>query len=395
MSQAGIPPQRWELPRSIAAMRVLLYLMFGLTLLGAIEVLNSLLDLGSHITPTLTLAALYAVAPGIAAAVLARLLWTGGKAVWIGLMALQLWLLVGAIANLYAGSSQGLSQLLLPGVLLALVGASASRSWFELPAEQRALRPAWTRERLRRAAFPSIPHLITWRRNRGQTSFEYLGLICLVVAIIGALALGGVGGQITGRLQDAVCSLGGGDCSSDNVAGDDGGQGDDTSGGSDSGGNGGSGGSGGSGGDSGGSAGGDSGSDSGGVVTGGNSGGDGDDDSGGASAGGSGNGSGSGSGGSSGGGKSGGDNSGGSDSGGDDSDGGVSAGGVSGGSSGGKSGGDNSGGSDSGGSSSSGGSHSGGSSSGGSDSGGSSSGGSDSGGSDSSSGGSDSGGSNS
>ncbi|MFD4979501.1 hypothetical protein ACFWND_07930, partial [Streptomyces sp. NPDC058383] len=302
--QAGIPTRRWELPRSIVTMRVLLYVMFGLTLLGGVGVLNSLLDLGSHITPTLTLAAVYALAPGIAAAVLVRFLWTGGKAVWVGLIVLQVWLLAGGIVNLYEGSTRGLSQLLLPGALLALTSASATRSWFELPAEQRAVRPRWTRDRVRRLALPSIPHLITWRRNRGQTSFEYLGLICLVVAVIGALTLGGVGGQITGRLQDAVCSLGGGDCSGDNVAGDDGGSGGNASGGGSRGSGGDSGGdsaggsaSGGSGGDSGGSAGGDSGSD-GGVVTGGDSGGDGDDDSGGAGA--SGSGSGSGSGGSSG-----------------------------------------------------------------------------------------------
>ncbi|WNI29811.1 hypothetical protein [Streptomyces sp. ITFR-6] len=174
-------------------MRVLLYLMFGLTLLGGVDVLNSLLGLGSRITPMLSLMALYAVVPGIAALILARLVWTGGKAVWIGLIVLQVWLLAGGIVNLYEGSTRGLSQLLLPGVLLALAGVGASRSWFELPPQQRAVRPRWTRERFRREAFPSLPHLITWRRNRGQTSVEYLGLITLVAVIIGVLLLSGTG----------------------------------------------------------------------------------------------------------------------------------------------------------------------------------------------------------
>ncbi|MFJ9031530.1 ADP-ribosyltransferase [Streptomyces sp. NPDC102274] len=333
------------MPRSLAVTRVLLYLMFGLTLLGGVGVLDSLLELGSRVTPTLTLLALYAVAPGIAAVVLARRLWTGGKVVWFALIALQAWLLVGSIVNLYGGSERGLSQLLLPGALVALLSAGASRAWFERPAEQRAVRPRWTRERLRRVAVPSIPHVIGWRRNRGQSTVEYVGMVGLVALIIGTLVLSGVGTQLAGGLQTAVCTILGGDCESDTVAGGGGESGGGDNGGGDSGG---------------------------GNSGGGNSGGG---DSGGGDSGG----------GSDGGGSGGGSDGGGSDSGG--SDGGSDSGGSDGGSdSGGSDGGSDSGGSDSGGSD--GGSDSGGSD-GGSDSGGSD-GGSDSGGSD---GGSDSGGS--
>ncbi|TXL91490.1 hypothetical protein EW053_06525, partial [Streptomyces sp. IB2014 016-6] len=408
--QAGAPPHRWELPRSLAATRVLLYLMFGLTLLGGVGVLNSLLELGTRITPALSLAAVYAMVPGIAAVVLARRLWTGGKAVWFALIGLQAWLLVGSVANLYGGSERGFSQLLLPGALLALISVGASRTWFELPAEQRAARPRWTFERLRRDGVPSIPHLITWRRNRGQSTVEYVGLVGLVALIIAALMMTGVGTQVADGLQTQVCKILGGDCESTTVGQDEG-----EAGGVSSGGGGSTGGGNNGGGDSGGGA--DGGGDSGGGDNGGggnngggDSGGDSDgDDSGGGSSGGGDSGSGSNGGGNNGGGDSGGDSdgddSGGGSSGGGDSGSGSNGGGNSGGgdsgsgsngggnSGGGDSGGD-SGGSSSGGSSSGGGSSNGGSSGGG-DSGGGSDGGGDSGGSSggSSSGGSSSGGS--
>ncbi|MFD8920217.1 ADP-ribosyltransferase [Streptomyces sp. NPDC059569] len=382
------------MPRSLAVTRVLLYLMFALTLLGGFGVVNSLLELGSHITPTLTLLALYAVVPGIAAVILARRVWTGGKVVWGALIALQGWLLVGSIVNLYAGSARGISQLLLPGALLALVSAGASRAWFELPSEQRAVRPRWTLERLRREGIPSVPHVIGWRRDRGQSAAEYAGMVGLVALIIGALVLGGVGTQIANGLQTAVCTILGSSCESDTVAGgggesgggESGGGGDSAggnNGGGDSGGDSGGGGSDGGGSDGGGSDGG--GSDGGGSDGGGSDGGgsDGGSDSGGSDGGGS-DGGGSDGGGSDGGGSDGGSSNGGSDSGGSDGGGSDSGGSDSGGSdSGGSDGGSSDGGSDSGGSD-------GGGSDGGSDSGGSDGGGSDGGGSD---GGSDSGGS--
>ncbi|MFE4640761.1 hypothetical protein ACFRFS_07130, partial [Streptomyces sp. NPDC056730] len=318
------------MPRSLAVTRFLLYLMCALTLLGGIGVLNSLLELGTRVTPTLSLLALYAVAPGIAAVILARRLWTGGKAVWLALIALQAWLLIGSIVNLYGGSARGLSQLLLPGALLALVGAGTSRAWFELPAEQRAVRPRWTRERLRRDAIPSIPHVIGWRRNRGQTTAEYAGMIGLVALIIGALVLSGVGPQIANGLQTAVCNILGGSCESDTVAG-----GGGESGGGESGGGGDS--------DGGNNGGGDSGDDSGGGSNGGGS--DGGSDSGGSDGGGS-------DGGSDGGGSDGGSNGGSSDGGGSDGGGSDSGGSNGGGSDGGGSdgGGSNGGGSNGGGS---------------------------------------------
>ncbi|MFD3917712.1 hypothetical protein ACFWR7_01760, partial [Streptomyces sp. NPDC058595] len=361
--QAGVPPaHRWELPKPLIVTRVLLYLIFALTLMGGVGVVDSMLDLGRHITPTLTLAALYAVVPGIAAVVLARRLWTGRKAVWFALIGLQAWLLIGSVVNLYAGSTRGLSQMLLPGALLALLSVGASRAWFELPTDQRAKRPPLTLGRLRREAFPSIPHLITWRRNRGQSTVEYVGMVGLVALIIGTLLFSGVGTQVATGLQNAVCNVLGGECESDTVVGDNGGgdNGGGDSGGGDNGGSSGGGDNGGS--DSGGGA--DGGSDSGGSDSGGSSGGaDGGGDSGGSDSGGAVGGA---SGSSSGGNSSGGGDSGGSDSGGGADGGGDSGGSDSGGNSGGADGGGDNGGSDSGGGAD------GGSDSGGSDSGGSS-----------------------
>ncbi|RPK44502.1 hypothetical protein OG322_12385 [Streptomyces sp. NBC_01260] len=40
--------------------------------------------------------------------------------------------------------------------------------------------------------------------DRGQTAFEYLGIILVVVAIIGGMVASGIGGAITGRITKLV-----------------------------------------------------------------------------------------------------------------------------------------------------------------------------------------------
>ncbi|MGW3655902.1 hypothetical protein ACWD6R_09385 [Streptomyces sp. NPDC005151] len=49
----------------------------------------------------------------------------------------------------------------------------------------------------------------SWR-DSGATAMEYLGVIVLVVTMIGAMAMAGVGGQIGERIRCAISSLGGG-----------------------------------------------------------------------------------------------------------------------------------------------------------------------------------------
>ncbi|MGW7313181.1 hypothetical protein [Streptomyces sp. NPDC054865] len=44
-------------------------------------------------------------------------------------------------------------------------------------------------------------------QDRGQTAFEYLGIILVVVVIIGAIVGSGIGSEITKRIKDAVTSI--------------------------------------------------------------------------------------------------------------------------------------------------------------------------------------------
>ncbi|MFD9427741.1 MULTISPECIES: Flp family type IVb pilin [unclassified Streptomyces] len=44
-------------------------------------------------------------------------------------------------------------------------------------------------------------------KDRGQTAFEYLGIILVVVAIIGAIAASGIGGKISTRIDGLVTSI--------------------------------------------------------------------------------------------------------------------------------------------------------------------------------------------
>ncbi|MCB5170074.1 hypothetical protein LG634_35380 [Streptomyces bambusae] len=43
--------------------------------------------------------------------------------------------------------------------------------------------------------------------DRGQTAFEYLGIILVVVAIVGAIAASGIGGAISSRISSLVGSI--------------------------------------------------------------------------------------------------------------------------------------------------------------------------------------------
>ncbi|AXE22738.1 hypothetical protein C0216_04125 [Streptomyces globosus] len=44
-------------------------------------------------------------------------------------------------------------------------------------------------------------------RDRGQTAFEYLGIILVVVVIIGAIVGTGIGQAITNRIATAVAAV--------------------------------------------------------------------------------------------------------------------------------------------------------------------------------------------
>ncbi|MFE7355059.1 hypothetical protein ACFU8Q_18140 [Streptomyces sp. NPDC057543] len=44
-------------------------------------------------------------------------------------------------------------------------------------------------------------------KDRGQTAFEYLGIILVVVAIIGAIMATGIGGAISTKIRNLVDSI--------------------------------------------------------------------------------------------------------------------------------------------------------------------------------------------
>lgn len=55
--------------------------------------------------------------------------------------------------------------------------------------------------------------------QRGQTAIEYLGLVLVVAAIVGALATSGLGERIVGGISDVICRVSGGDCAGTPAAG--------------------------------------------------------------------------------------------------------------------------------------------------------------------------------
>ncbi|WP_329164408.1 Tox-REase-5 domain-containing protein [Streptomyces sp. NBC_01717] len=191
---------RRELPRALGAARILLHVLFGATVLGGLGLFGSALAADAMGGVVIGLA-LYGAAPGVLGWILSRRAWTGGRGVWGGLIAVQVWLILGGLANVANGSVHGFTQVFLPVLILVLLTRTQSREWFRLPVRAREDKPEF-----------SLSHMITWRRDRGQTALEYLGLVLIVVALIGALVLSGVGGQITDRLQAAICSLTGTSC---------------------------------------------------------------------------------------------------------------------------------------------------------------------------------------
>ncbi|MFD5989897.1 Tox-REase-5 domain-containing protein [Streptomyces cyaneofuscatus] len=191
---------RRDLPGPLAVVRVLLLVLLGATALGAIGLSGSAIAadaMGAQVLGIL----LYASAPGVLCALLAWHLRTGGRRVRWGIVAVQVWLIVGGLGNLADGSPDGFTQLVLPVVILVLLSRAQSRAWFLLPPRERGEPPKF-----------SLPYMITWRRDRGQSALEYLGLVLIVVALIAALTVGGLGGRITEGLQSAICSLTGSSC---------------------------------------------------------------------------------------------------------------------------------------------------------------------------------------
>ncbi|MFK4211657.1 alpha/beta hydrolase [Streptomyces sp. NPDC030920] len=183
-------------------MLILVRLLFVLTVVGtfdALVVASSVDALDGRLLGMV----LYAALPGIAGFVLSLYLRTGG--VWIrrGLLAVHAWLILGALATLNdAENGRGVTQLVLPVVVLALLSRPSARAWFRLAPEQR----------VEHRPFSVVRRMVKWRRDNGQTAMEYLGMILVVVALIGGLVATGIGGQVSGQLRNAICQLTGSAC---------------------------------------------------------------------------------------------------------------------------------------------------------------------------------------
>ncbi|MFH8478014.1 hypothetical protein [Streptomyces sp. NPDC018055] len=94
----------------------------------------------------------------------------------------------------------GMEGILMP--VVALATGAASGVAVDRLLEERSSRPA-----------PPPTYSYNWR-DSGATATEYLGVVVLVVTLIGAMAMAGVGGQIGERIRCAITALagGGGSC---------------------------------------------------------------------------------------------------------------------------------------------------------------------------------------
>ncbi|MFJ2094799.1 Tox-REase-5 domain-containing protein [Streptomyces sp. NPDC087901] len=199
---------RRALPRAMGAARLLLHVLFGATLLGGVGLFGSALA-ADALDGVVVGLLLYGAVPGVVGWLLSRRVWTGGRGVWGGLVAVQVWLIIGGAANAADGSMHGFTQVFLPVLILVFLTRPESREWFRLSAREREDKPDF-----------SLPHMITWRRDRGQSTLEYVGLVMLVAAVVVALLLSGVGGPMADRFRAAVCSVTGTSCPATGTGGD-------------------------------------------------------------------------------------------------------------------------------------------------------------------------------
>ncbi|CAM5487340.1 hypothetical protein [Streptomyces afghaniensis 772] [Streptomyces afghaniensis] len=194
------PGRRRDMPGSLATALVLVHTLFVVTVVGGLGLLLTAASYDALDGGVLALTA-YAAAPGAVGWWLARRTWEGGARIRGGLIAVQIWLILGSISNITDGSPRGYTQLFLPTLILYFLTRGDSRDWYRLPESARAERRPF-----------SLARMIRWRRDEGQTAVEYAGLIAVVAAIITALVVSGLGTQVYGGLQSAICKVTGTAC---------------------------------------------------------------------------------------------------------------------------------------------------------------------------------------
>ncbi|MFI8831470.1 Tox-REase-5 domain-containing protein [Streptomyces afghaniensis] len=188
------------MPGSLATALVLVHTLFAVTVVGGLGLLLTAASYDALDGGVLALTA-YAAAPGAVGWWLARRTWEGGARIWGGLIAVQIWLILGSISNITDGSPRGYTQLFLPALILYFLTRGDSRDWYRLPESARAERRPF-----------SLARMTRWRRDEGQTAVEYAGLVAVVAAIIVALLASGLGTQIFTGIQSAVCKVTGTSC---------------------------------------------------------------------------------------------------------------------------------------------------------------------------------------
>ncbi|MFJ6611527.1 alpha/beta hydrolase [Streptomyces sp. NPDC091289] len=189
------------MPRPLQAVLVLLHVLLVATLVGAIRALSTASSVDAVDGYLLGLL-LYASLPGVAAFVLSLYVRHGGVRVWYGLLAVQAWIVLGALAELSGGAGvQGVARLVMPAAVIVLLCRPESRRWFRSGLEQRAEQRLF-----------SFARMMKLRRDGGQTALEYLGLVLVVVALVGGLMATGTGRQLTAEIRSAICELTGSSC---------------------------------------------------------------------------------------------------------------------------------------------------------------------------------------
>ncbi|MGW3724885.1 Tox-REase-5 domain-containing protein [Streptomyces sp. NPDC000851] len=199
---------RRDMPGPLSSALVLVHVLFAVTVVGGLGLLLTAASVDA-VDGGLLAQVAYAATPGVLGWWLARRTWVGGGWVWGGLIAVQAWLVLGSLSNLTDGSAWGFTQLLLPVLILYLLTRSESRDWYRRSVSDRPERRPF-----------SLARMIRWRRDEGQTAVEYAGLVAVVVAIVTALVVSGLGTQILTGIQAQVCRVTGTACPAPEGGGD-------------------------------------------------------------------------------------------------------------------------------------------------------------------------------
>lgn len=109
------------MPRPLQAVLILLHVLFVATLVGAIRALSTASSVDAVDGYLLGLL-LYASLPGIGSFVLSLFVRKGGVRVWYGLLAVQAWIVLGALAELSGGAGAGgVARLVIPVAVIVLL----------------------------------------------------------------------------------------------------------------------------------------------------------------------------------------------------------------------------------------------------------------------------------